>query len=91
MMTKTSLTLYRGKGCGHCNNNGYLGRVGVYEIMEIKRAHRDAINNSRDTDKIRDIAIDNGMVTLEEQGKKLVFEGTTTVTELATITLLVDV
>ncbi|PRR81450.1 GspE/PulE family protein [Clostridium vincentii] len=88
---KLPLILYKGKGCGHCNNSGYLGRLGVYEIMEIKRAHRDAINNSRDTDKIRDIAIENGMVTLADEGKKLVLQGTTTVTELATITLLVDV
>ena len=31
------------KGCGYCNNSGYIGRVGVYEIMEITKTHKEAI------------------------------------------------
>jgi type IV pilus assembly protein PilB len=85
-----SLTLYRGKGCGHCNNNGYRGRVGVYEIMEILRAHREAISEGVSLDKLTDIAIKAGMTTLKEECTEYVLSGVTTVKELATITLLRD-
>ena len=85
------LTLYKGNGCGYCNNTGYLGRSGVYEIMEITRQHRDVINTTRDSNVLRDISIENGMSTLRKECEKLVLEGVTTVNELANITLLTDV
>ena len=40
---KEELILYSAKGCGYCNNSGYIGRVGVYEIMEITKTHKEAI------------------------------------------------
>ncbi|MBD7911681.1 GspE/PulE family protein [Clostridium cibarium] len=89
--TNKPLILHRGKGCGHCNNTGYYGRIGVYEIMEVGRAFREAITNNINLDKLRDIAKKNGMTTLEEECKKFVLSGITTVKELATITLLKDV
>lgn len=85
------LTLYRGKGCGYCNETGYLGRRGVHEIMEITREHRDAINETRDSNVYKDIAIKNGMTTLGQECKKLVLEGITTINQLATITMLDDI
>ena len=87
----TELKLSRGKGCGHCNNSGYIGRVGVYEIMEITREHRNFINESKNSDVLRDISIKNGMTTLEDECKKLVLNGVTTVEELATIALLKEI
>ena len=87
----TELKLSRGKGCGHCNNSGYIGRVGVYEIMEITREHRNFINESKNSDILRDISIKNGMTTLEDECKKLVLNGVTTVEELATIALLKEI
>ena len=86
-----TLKLYRGKGCGHCNNTGYSGRIGVYEIMEITREHRDAINKTRDSNVLKDISIKNGMTTLADECKELVLKGVTTIEELATITLLRDI
>lgn len=86
-----NLKLYRGKGCGHCNGSGYIGRTGVYEIMEVTREHRDTINKTRDSNVLKDISIKHGMTTLEEECKKLVLNGTTTIQELATITLLGDI
>lgn len=86
-----TLKLYRGKGCGHCNNTGYNGRIGVYEIMEITREHRDAINRTRDANILKDISIKHGMTTLADECKKLVLDGITTIEELATITLLRDI
>lgn len=84
------LILYRGKGCGYCNNTGYIGRVGIYEIMEITREHRDEISMKATTNKIKDIGIKNGMTTLGQECKSLVLDGITTVSELLTITLLKD-
>lgn len=85
------LKLYKGRGCGYCNNSGYSGRVGVYEIMEITREHRNFINDSNNSDILRDISIKNGMTTLEEECKLLVLKGITTIEELATIALLKDI
>lgn len=85
------LTLHKGSGCGYCNNTAYLGRSGVYEIMEITREHRDAINTTRDPNVLMDISIKNGMSTLGKECEKLVLQGVTTVNELANITLLTDI
>ncbi|VYU68676.1 type II secretion system protein GspE [Clostridium tertium] len=85
------LKLYRGKGCGHCNHSGYTGRIGIYEIMEITREHRNAINETKDSNILQDISIKHGMKTLAEGCKELVLNGTTTIEELATITLLKEV
>ena len=43
MLKQQKLLLYSAKGCGYCNNSGYIGRVGVYEIMEITKTHKEAI------------------------------------------------
>lgn len=82
------LTLYRGKGCGHCNNTGYNGRTGIYEVMEITKEHRNAINETNNTNILMEISIKNGMETLSDGCKNLVLNGVTTVEELATVTLL---
>ncbi|WP_271809427.1 GspE/PulE family protein [Clostridium beijerinckii] len=79
--------LNKGRGCGYCNNTGYVGRTGVYEVMEITREHREAINLGKDSDILRDISIKNGMNTLVAECRKLVIEGITTMDELATITM----
>lgn len=85
------LKLYRGRGCGHCNHSGYTGRIGIYEIMEITREHRNAINETKNSNILQDISIKHGMKTLAEECKELVLNGTTTIEELATITLLKEV
>ena len=82
------LILHRGKGCGYCNDNGYSGRIGIYEIMEMTRKHREAINAGKNSDVLRDISIANGMKTLERECKDLVLSGMTTIEELSTIATL---
>lgn len=44
------LTLYKGKGCGYCNNTGYSGRTGVYEVMEVTRKLKEAITSNKTMD-----------------------------------------
>lgn len=84
----SSVKLARGKGCGHCNNTGYIGRIGIYEIMEITREHRDLINHSNDANVLKDLSKKSGMTTLGDECKSLVLQGTTTINELANITLI---
>lgn len=85
------LTLYKGKGCGYCNNTGYSGRTGVYEVMEVTRKLKEAITSHKTMDEIRDIAVQNGMSSLGDECKKLVLDGVTTMNELATITILKEI
>lgn len=82
------LILNKGKGCGYCNHTGYSGRIGIYEIMEMTRKHREAINSGGNSDVLRDISISNGMKTLESECKDLVLKGMTTIAELSTIASL---
>lgn len=82
------LILHRGKGCGYCNETGYSGRTGIYEIMEVTRKHRESISAGENSDVLRDISIENGMKTLESECKELVLNGVTTMEELSTISIL---
>lgn len=82
------LILHKGKGCGYCNGTGYKGRIGVYEIMEITREHREAIIAGTNADILKDISKKNGMTTLGDECAAMVIKGVTTIAELATITLI---
>ena len=82
------LSLVRAKGCPLCQNIGYKGRIGIYEIMEIKRELREAVNNKKNTDELRDIAIKNGMKTLKMACTEHVLNKITTVEELLRVTFL---
>ncbi|WP_369700374.1 GspE/PulE family protein [Clostridium estertheticum] len=82
------LLIHKGKGCGHCNNTGYSGRIGVYEIMEVTRTHREYIMRNASVDEIRDISIEKGMKTLKTSCTDLVLKGMTTVEELIKIAFL---
>ena len=86
--TDREVTLYKGKGCGYCNNSGYSGRVGVYEVMEINREIRDLISAGENSNKLKDVAMANGMSTIAMEGKRLVLQGITTMQQLATITMV---
>lgn len=88
---RKTLILHSGKGCGYCNETGYSGRIGIYEIMEITRDHREAINTGADSDIIRDISIENGMKTLVSECKDFVLKGMTTIEELSTIAMIKSV
>lgn len=84
------LTLYKGEGCAFCNNTGYAGRIGIYEIMEITREHKESILNSKSAEVLRDISLKNGMKTLGMSCREMVVKGVTTVEELVKIAYLKD-
>ncbi len=74
--------LYKANGCHVCNNTGYQGRIGVYEIMSVEHQIRDIINKSGTADDIRKVAREQGMRTLRSNAVRLVLKGTTTIEEL---------
>jgi type IV pilus assembly protein PilB len=79
---------YRGKGCDACNNTGYRGRVGLFELMVMNDAIRDKIMTNASTDELRELGRKNGMVTLRDAGIKCMLEGTTTADEVIRETVL---
>lgn len=83
----TSLTLYKGDGCGYCQHTGYMGRTGVYEIMEITKEHREAISKNQDISVLRQLCEKYGMSVLASECRELVFAGMTTIKELADVTI----
>jgi len=81
---------YYGKGCEQCNNTGYRGRLGIFEIMTFDDDLRDLIMNHASTGVLRQSAIRNGMRLLRENGLKAIFDGITTIEEVVRETLGAD-
>lgn len=80
--------LYKGRGCPVCNGTGYYGRVGIYEIMEITKEHKEAIVVGKTADELKSISMKNGMKTLRMSCVQAVLEGKTTVNELIRVAFL---
>ncbi len=77
------LTLYKGKGCVKCHHSGYHGRVGVYEIMEITKEHRELIMNRASAEELKQLSIEkNNIQTIRKSCTNLVISGVTTFDEL---------
>ena len=72
----------RGKGCEKCNNTGYKGRVGLYEVMEITEDLRELILVGASSLELRRKAVEEGMLTLRASGLRKVKEGVTTLDEV---------
>lgn len=85
-----SLTLYRKVGCNKCNNTGYKGRVGIYEIMQINKEIRELINRDASVEDITNAALRNGMKTLSKSAINVILKGNSTIEELLRVTLLGD-
>ncbi len=80
-----NVTLYHGTGCNKCNNSGYSGRIGVYEIMSVSQGLKQLINKGANADEIKIQAEKDGMSTLKKSCTKLVLEKITTLEELIRI------
>ena len=77
-----TLKTYKGKGCSTCNNTGYKGRIGLYEVMEINDEIRELILIGASALELRKKAIDDGMVSLRESGLHKIRNGLTTLEEV---------
>jgi type II secretory ATPase GspE/PulE/Tfp pilus assembly ATPase PilB-like protein len=71
-----------GRGCDGCYHTGYLGRTGIFEILEVDKTIKDLIINQATEDFIKDTAVVEGMRTLHQSGIRKVLEGMTTPEEV---------
>jgi type IV pilus assembly protein PilB len=77
------ITLYRGKGCKHCKQSGYWGRMGIFEFFQVDERMKRLIAEKAPTQQARDAAKENlGMVSLREDGLYKVLKGMTTLEEV---------
>jgi type IV pilus assembly protein PilB len=81
-------SFYKGRGCDVCNNTGYKGRVGLFELMLINDSLRDMIMRNVSVDELRQAAEDFGMVTLRTAGIEMANQGTTTAEEVVRETIM---
>jgi type IV pilus assembly protein PilB len=76
----------QGNLCVKCNGSGYKGRIGVYEVMQNSERLQQLINQGATTDRIKEAAVDEGMMTLLAYSLNLVREGYTTLEEVERVT-----
>ncbi|MEK6278749.1 MAG: type IV-A pilus assembly ATPase PilB [Acidobacteriota bacterium] len=77
-----TLKTFKGKGCSTCNNTGYKGRIGLYEVMEVNDEIRELILIGASALELRKKAIEDGMITLRESGLYKIRAGLTTLEEV---------
>ncbi len=82
---------YYGKGCDFCNNTGYRGRMGIFEIMVLDDELKDMINANASTQLLRQEARKRGMKTLRQAGLRAIFDGITTIEEVVKETIVEEV
>ena len=75
-----------GRGCSTCNDTGYKGRRGIYELLVVSDAIRNLINERAPTVVVRQKAVELGMVTLRDDGLRSIFDGDTTIEEVVKYT-----
>jgi len=80
------LKLFRGRGCLRCRGTGYLGRIGIYEVLPITERIRRLTQSEPDTEKLLSAALSAGMVTLRQNAVMKLLEGTTTYEEILKVT-----
>jgi type IV pilus assembly protein PilB len=80
-----------GRGCSKCNGTGYRGRIGIFEIMVFNDEIRDLIMNQASTGVLRAAGIKNGMRLLRDNGLAAIYDGITTIDEIAKETMMEDV
>ena len=72
----------KGQGCEKCNNTGYKGRVGLYEVMEVTEELRELILVGASALELRRKAVEEGMISLRGSGLRKVKDGVTTIEEI---------
>jgi type IV pilus assembly protein PilB len=79
-------TYYKGKGCRECNETGYRGRTGIYEVLPISHATRQMILDGVSTADLEIQAMKEGMATLHQAAVRKCQEGITTLEEVIRVT-----
>ncbi len=78
--------MYEGKGCQECGQTGYRGRIGIFELMLIDDEIRRLTISNADASRLRKTAVENGMVTLRQDGFDKIRQGVTTISEVLRVT-----
>lgn len=81
-----TVSLYAGAGCKVCHKTGYLGRLGVFEVLEVSKEIKRLISLNSDSDEINKQAIDEGMNSMLDDGLDKVKKGFTTIEEVLRVT-----
>jgi type IV pilus assembly protein PilB len=90
-LTRESLggrKFYRGSGCTNCNNTGYKGRIGMFELLIMDDELREMIMNEASADELRATAKSKGMRLLRDAGEAFIYEGKSTAEEVIRETIL---
>jgi len=82
------VTLYRGAGCPHCRQAGFVGRTGIFEVLAVDDAMRGLIVRGASEAEIRDMAIKGGMRPIGEDGLDKTLRGVTTLDEVTRVVYL---
>lgn len=82
------LELYRARGCNDCQNTGYRGRVGLFEVLVVNPKVRDMIINNGTAEQIKQVARETGMQTLLEDGIEKALQGLTSLDEVLRMTFV---
>jgi general secretion pathway protein E len=80
------IQFFEGEGCRECHHTGYKGRVGIFEYLSVNDNIRKEIMADSDADRIKQVATENGLVTLRQDGWRKVKNGITTIREVLRVT-----
>ena len=81
-MPPGAVTIYKGKGCNECGGSGYLGRMGIFEVMPINEEIANLILKRADSYTLENVAVRQGMITMKQDGYLKVLKGVTTIEEV---------
>jgi general secretion pathway protein E len=79
--------VYKGKGCPECLNTGYLGRIGIFELLMLSTKIRHMVQEKASSEEIKAEAIKDGMLTLRQDGIKRALAGDTSLSEIMRVTI----
>ncbi len=80
--TEDEIKFYKGKGCSECGGSGYLGRVGVFEVLSVSQKISQLVLEHPDSNSLEKAAISEGMITMKQDGYLKVLQGVTTIEEV---------
>jgi len=82
VLPETDWKFYKGKGCEICNHSGYKGRIGIYEILTMSEEIKASLSESISEYQVRELAKQQGMITMQQDGVLKVLDGLTTIDEI---------
>ena len=77
---------YKGRGCDRCRKTGYVGRLGIYELLVMDDTLRDMVTRNPDVTQLRKVTRERGLVTLRTDGFQKALKGLTTIDEILRVT-----